>query len=465
MFRRKNLMLKKCTERVVKIWCMCLYSAVIVKSIERNAEMNRISKNALMGAGLLVAVGIAGLEPCKAQALESWSVQEVYTNKLKLDEEAENACKEAEMEPVVDCIKNYHYARARESDFNLVTKLVNQRALVISAVNPATKTMRIIFNDRSLRLEGWSPEAGNRVVLKNMALTWSLIDGSELSRFSDISKLKPNEEIEVQFGSPEIAPENLALRIYYDVETMASPIGGYSRDADSRYFEYNDCVNSPDYQVGMECVLYYSEREGWSSNGEELEPSWVEENGGKWMHTYVPKWPDGYESNEENKVLGTIPGNTGDDEDKGPQNGGGEEDGDGAAKNEEGKEEGSEGRDIPNNASSEEGDSEGGDIPNNASSEEGDSEGGDIPNNASSDGVKSDDGGASDSGTDSAGNLSACTALVPKTPDGGGSSGGAKLENLENWTMLAATGNLGLLVIYWGRNRRDSKKYKKVKKS
>lgn len=167
-----------------------------------------------------------------------------------------------------------------EFDFNMIEKGPKYNALNnlleaqiwVTSVNPATETIKVLFFDDEMMLKhmgieekihpehlyiGWIENWTGQIYSYNheqftdgsMPGNHVMYDGSLLTNGPDW--IPAWEEYEISVAGSNLT-ENTHGKIDFAIYAEDNMFNAQG------YFDYSDCLNSPDYQEGMECKMYVS---------------------------------------------------------------------------------------------------------------------------------------------------------------------------------------------------------------
>ncbi len=237
-----------------------------------------------------LAVAITGVSICQslpASAMtttdtgrQAWSIDEMNELFHQFQAEKDSICGNNS-----DCRRNLDYERAESDPKYNALHAFSMSSLSLSAINPAENTFRLYYRDidnMAMEMEGierHSPLTEAYAVwldsdftdLDNRAIT-HMQNGVHLVGMHEIYKATTASnganwfpvETEVEFSVPDAQLElnDRNLIMLFSASESSSSLG---------WMYYDDCMNSANYQPGMECRLMYTEDN---------------------YHVYLPFWPE-----------------------------------------------------------------------------------------------------------------------------------------------------------------------------
>lgn len=217
-----------------------------------------------------------GVPPANAESKRYWTVEEL--SKLSLEKEAEkNALCHGDSTCEREFFENLQMEDTIEN--NLLTMFEDHRVL-ISRINPSKETVHILYHDYDPALrrlgdvrqepfyEFYLVWLDSYVMDPRFSYSWAwyppfvdqirrgtLSEGTHLlikkdSSLDGLDWITPNREMEFSTYGNELSADYTGVLHFAGVIDWWQPYEG---------FEYGECLESPDYQPGMECRYVFYE--------------------------------------------------------------------------------------------------------------------------------------------------------------------------------------------------------------
>ena len=232
-----------------------------------------IKKTSLYLTTLTFLVGFFPISQAKAitpdYSQDFWSLEEIMAVREDAKQEVIATCQDS---PEFDCAERYHIENffSRGSEYQAADNM-NAFRYLITAVNPATNSVRVIYFDDDMLNYYMTGELIEENI-NELYMFWfdlghlgydfyeqyhagTLPDKTHLlfARENLATSFPPNEEVTFELEGDVKA--NYRNMIYYFFVT----------ESGIRYMDpidYNNCINHPSYKDGMECRLFYEKSEG-----------------------------------------------------------------------------------------------------------------------------------------------------------------------------------------------------------
>lgn len=160
-----------------------------------------------------------------------------------------------------ECEKQFYqefYEAESTAGIDTLIKQLNETIILVTALNPTERTMRVWYNHRYLKYdERDNNEDGPNVPPTQFKIQWPTIsDPNKRVTFNDVSVLKMGEEAEIQMDEAGAYIDDLSREAFYFDLSNAHLSGHGGRE------EYGECfTDSPTpYQAGMECQAMISSK-------------------------------------------------------------------------------------------------------------------------------------------------------------------------------------------------------------
>lgn len=227
-----------------------------------------ISLAAAIVAGSALAPTTAFAETITSRGTKAWSIAEMQDLYVEAQAKKDDLC---DKDP--DCRRDLDFIWADEDPKYAALQAYSMSSFVLSAINPSKNTVRAYFRDldpMALEMEGEE----RHTELTEAYVVWleDTFDEYKTSFISEIRAGRHRDDMhEIYIASTEKNGAN-----WFPAETeveISAPdaelekntkgmIRLFALNAPSSvlsYVDYSDCLNSPDYQPGMECRLMYDE--------------------------------------------------------------------------------------------------------------------------------------------------------------------------------------------------------------
>lgn len=230
-----------------------------------------MKKIPILSTIIILSLALIPLQSASAITAENgttwWTVEELLDFYPEVEAEKEAKCGENE-----ECKMEFTYSLYEKGPKYSALENLTQGQLWITSVNPAEETIKVFYFDqemmlhsmgidRSIHLEhlyiGWIEEWNGQIYNYNherftngsMTGNHPMYEGSSSIEGSDW--IPAWEEYEISVAGSNLI-ENTHGKIDYAVYAENNMFNAQG------YFDISSCLNSPDYQVGMECKMYVS---------------------------------------------------------------------------------------------------------------------------------------------------------------------------------------------------------------
>lgn len=219
---------------------------------------------------LLPLILIFGLliKPSNTFALSEkrWSVERLEELFLRYDEELKGLCGED-----YECQREYHYLNYDiDLDYRAASSY-HSIGIVVTSINPKKNAIRVVFHDEDYDIRLWE-EREMHYPLNELAIVWHSDDAPNLSYSvndirdgtiapwlnvvyyseypEELSRFLPNQEIEITSSNGDLSENHRGLIAFSYYNQPFGAAGSY---------DFSECINSPDYEYGMECRAYFDD--------------------------------------------------------------------------------------------------------------------------------------------------------------------------------------------------------------
>lgn len=194
-----------------------------------------------------------------------WSVEELLDFYPEVEAE-----KEAECGHDQDCRMEFDFSMIeRGGKYNALNNLLESQ-FWITSINPETETIKVLFFDDDMMLRRMGIE--EKLELENLYIGWTepwlghgyyhgfdrpfdnTMPGVHLiynSEIEDVGSIIPWQENEFPMIDPDISGNTTGV-LYVTIYAKNNLFNAQGS------VNYANCLNSPDYQAGMECKMYVS---------------------------------------------------------------------------------------------------------------------------------------------------------------------------------------------------------------